>query len=64
MKITFQEWTYACSEPGCCDDYGTRLIIGDQVITEYAEISPEELRTILRALGVDCVVEELEEGTE
>jgi hypothetical protein len=63
-KITFQDWHYSCGEPGCCDDYGTRISVNGFTILEYADVNSEDLKEILNALKVEFEIEHLDDDGE
>jgi hypothetical protein len=53
--IVIRDWQYSCGEPGCCDEYGTDVIIngGEPIEFGWNDIDAAKLGHVLDALGVE-----------
>ena len=63
MKIALQPWEYHCSD-GCCSEYGTKVYIDDELVTEYGNQDHVLLRSVLEHLGYTLEIVGLDEAGE
>jgi hypothetical protein len=50
--IELEDWTYSCGD-GCCSDFGTRLVVNGEELTDYFEGTSDEIIGLLKSLGVN-----------
>ena len=63
-EIVFEEWSHKCNESSCCDNYGTRLIVDGNVVSEDVT-TLSAVEDVLTALGIEFeIVVRDEEGNE
>ena len=43
--VTFEDWHYQC-DSGCCDEYGTNLIINGYLVTNYCEDTDSVIKVL------------------
>lgn len=60
VKIQLIDWedNNSCGS-GCCGDYGTKLLINEELITDYFQGTEEDVRMILEALNIEYEVDEM-----
>lgn len=64
VNIKYKHWDYTCGEPNCCYEYGVELIVNEESITDYCEISIGDIRKLFKALKIDFAIEEIYETGE
>jgi hypothetical protein len=53
-KIKLQDWIeYDCEEGCCASDYGTKLFINEELITDYFEGTDTDIKIILEAFDIE-----------
>ena len=50
-EIVLTDWEYHCTD-GCCDEYGTELLIDNYIVTRYFDMDTDLLIEILNKLGI------------
>lgn len=50
INVEFKSWHWSCGD-GCCDDYGTSLIIDGYLVDDNFDDSIESIEKLLNFLG-------------
>jgi len=64
LKIELDNYSYTCGEPGCCDNYGTKVKVNGFELELHNTDSGTIVKQILSHLGYNVEVIELENGEE
>lgn len=55
-KILIKEYHHSCSD-GCCDEWGTELIVNEKLVGTYADVDKDVVKNLLEALDVEFELE-------
>lgn len=55
-KILIREYHYSCSD-GCCGEWGTELILNEELVGTYTDIYIDVVKDLLEALDVEFELE-------
>jgi hypothetical protein len=51
-NIELIAWSTSCGEEGCCNDYGTRLIVNNEIVAHDFGYDEDLIADFLKALGI------------
>lgn len=56
VKVTLKEWHYKCGD-GCCDNYGTSIIINGVEVENQNQDTETIIRKVLEHLGYNAEIQ-------